>query len=140
MKWLVRLTVLSVVLLAAYPLINEETTSPCHAVEKRFVVEVARTSPRSDMSSVFAMGFASELFRGGFASGSVKTMYPNLPPFAGCYVTYYKMITDPSFTSALIARVLSTFANLLGPGTTAWRVQGIRALTSATILKYLTRS
>lgn len=92
-----------------YPLVNEETASVCHAVESRFVVEAARSSSRQDMSAVFAMGLAGGISQGSFASGAVKVLHPNLPPFAGCYLTYYKMISDPVFTRELIVKFKGRF-------------------------------
>lgn len=88
-------------LFLGYPLINEEAGSICHSVEKRFVLEVARSS-KQELGSLFALGLAGELTQGSVAAGAVKGMYPDIPPFAGCYVVYYKMMFDPEFKRRII--------------------------------------
>ena len=103
------LTAIGVValLVLAYPLVNEETTSVCHAVERKFVIEAARSSTQKDLGAAMMMGLAGELSGGAFASAAVKGMYPNIPPFAGCLVTYYKMMFDPNFVQQLTQRMRS---------------------------------
>lgn len=85
-----------------YPLINEDAGSICHSVEKKFVLELARVSKRDDVGSLLMYGVAGELTQGSVAAGAVKGMYPDIPPFAGCYVAYYKMMFDPEFKRRII--------------------------------------
>ena len=89
-------------LLLIYPLINEETSSACHAVEKRTITEIARTSGKQDMGAAFMLGLAGEVSNGVFASGAVKTMYPNIPPVVGCFAVYYQMTFDPAYTRQIV--------------------------------------
>ena len=99
---LLKIIGLGLVLIIGYPLLNEETVSVCHSVEKRFVVEAARQGRQMDAGQIFAMGIMGEISQGAFASRVVKAIYPDLPPFAGCVVVYYKMISDPDFKRTLI--------------------------------------
>ena len=102
MSGLFKLIGLGLVLVIGYPLLNEETVSVCHSVEKRFVVEAARQGRQMDPGQIFAMGLMGEVSQGAFASRVVKTIYPDLPPFAGCVVVYYRMAFDPDYKRWLI--------------------------------------
>ena len=96
----------SIIVFTIYPLINEETPFPCQAVEKKALVEFVKTQ-KSDIGSAIVMSLAVDVSQGGIASGAVKSLYPNIPPFAGCYVTYYKMALDPPYATRLVSQFSS---------------------------------
>lgn len=84
-----------------YPQMNEGTSSPCAAVEKRFVRDAFS---ESDGGDVFAALLASGVTNGALAASMVKSVYPNIPATLGCLRTYYELMFDPDLAGAAFDR------------------------------------
>jgi hypothetical protein len=88
-----------------YPQVNEEADNSCHALERR-VIGVLASSPggsRADeaLGRAFLGALAGEFSRGSLASGFIKQQYPNIPPFAGCTIMYWRVVLDSSSVAQL---------------------------------------
>lgn len=85
-----------VVLVAAaayfYPQFNEGVSSPCGAVEKRFVRDAFAGSDGGD---IFAALLSSGATDGALAASMIKSAYPNLPAAVGCLRAYYELMANP---------------------------------------------
>ncbi|MCD8505080.1 MAG: hypothetical protein LRY53_09090 [Burkholderiaceae bacterium] len=75
-----------------YPQLNEGVSSPCGAVEKRFVRDAFAGSDGGD---IFAALLSSGATNGALAAAMIKSAYPNLPATLGCLRTYYELMADP---------------------------------------------
>jgi hypothetical protein len=84
-----------------YPQINEATSSPCAAAEKRFVRDAFTGS---DGGGVFAALLASGVTNGALAASMVKSVYPNIPAPLGCLRTYYELMFDPDLARTTFNR------------------------------------
>ena len=100
MGGLINLFILLMVGAVGYPLLNEETTSPCHALEKRFVMEATRGKPQN-IDSAIAMGLIGQILTGNLASTVVKSEYPNIPPPIGCTIMYYRIMQNPNIATSI---------------------------------------
>lgn len=100
-KKMTRSLMIIVGLVGIYPLINESSITSCAALESRFIVEFARVAKPNERDAIFAMAFAGAISGGSFASGAVKIKHPNLPPFVGCYLLYYRLVFQPNFAREL---------------------------------------
>lgn len=86
---MLRFIVIVVIVVAAIPLLVEQTTSPCDALEKRLVAMAARGSDDPALAQILG-GIAQHLTGGGLAEAAAKQKYPNLPAPLACYVIYYQ--------------------------------------------------
>jgi hypothetical protein len=77
-----------------FPLVIESASGSCHAVEKRFINTLRKYGNQQDIGATLFLDMFSEATRGEVAARLVKTEYPNLPPFVGCSVIYYKAFFD----------------------------------------------
>lgn len=85
----------------AYPLWNEHASSPCQAMERRFIV---MASPPAQEALALRPGRAIELAvlrevlepvsNGALAAAEMKQRYPALPPAIGCTVAYWSSLLD----------------------------------------------
>lgn len=98
-----KLLILIVVALAGlyfYPQINEDTSSPCGALEKRYI----RTAfSGSDGSKVLGALFTAGSGSGDLAASAVKTASPNLPAPIGCLKFYYQLMLDPDMAKSVFS-------------------------------------
>ena len=96
MKWLILLVVIAAGVFFGYPLVNEDSSSECDALE-RASVRIALTDddnkakPQEQVLGQFVQGFS----KGQFASVAVKNEYPNIPATAACTMLYWRAIIDP---------------------------------------------
>ncbi len=97
MKTFFCLAILVLAAVIGYPLLNEETTSPCRALEHRFIglATAQHTGADSPASAVFATAFADALSGGEIAAALIRHRHPDLPPAIGCTVIYWQAIVDP---------------------------------------------
>lgn len=77
-----------------FPLLIESASGSCHAVEKRFINTLRKYGNQQDIGATLFLDMFSEATRGEVAARLVKTEYPNLPPFVGCSIIYYKAFFD----------------------------------------------
>lgn len=84
-----------------YPQINEDTGSPCGALEKRFVRDAFRGSGQADL---FGALLASGTTNGALAASLVKSAHPNVPAVFGCLRSYYGLMMDPESARAMVDR------------------------------------
>ena len=77
-----------------FPLVTESASGSCHAVEKRFINTMRKYGNEQDIGATLFLDMFSEATRGEVASRLVKTQYPDLPPFVGCTIVYYKAVLD----------------------------------------------
>lgn len=99
-----KLLIAVVVVLAGtyfYPQLNENTGSPCGAVEKRFVRDAFSGSDGGD---IFAALLASGATDGALAASMVKSAYPNLPATFGCLRVYYELMLNPDMAKKALER------------------------------------
>lgn len=84
-----------------YPQINEDTGSPCGALEKRYI----RTAfSGSDGGKVLGALFTSGSSDGDLAASAVKTASPNLPAPLGCLKFYYQLMFDPDMAKSVFGQ------------------------------------
>ena len=94
--WLIFLAVI-VSAVFDYPMLNEQASGVCSAAERRFLSLAALaqgdgTSSPLGLAVAGALGSAS----GGLMGASVaKREFPDVPPFIGCTVLYWRMFSDP---------------------------------------------
>lgn len=91
-----KILVVAILVLAGayfYPQFNEDTGSPCGAVEKRFVRDAFSGS---DSGDIFAALVSSGATDGALAASMIKSAHPNLPATLGCLRVYYELMGDPS--------------------------------------------
>ena len=91
---------LAILILAAvigYPLLNENTTNACRAVEHRFMGLTTEQQARSDnpISAALATVLADAVSEGEIAAAFIKHRHPDKPPMIGCTVVYWQAIFDP---------------------------------------------
>lgn len=77
-----------------FPLLIESASGSCHAVEKRFINTIRKYGNQQDIGATIFLDMFSEATKGEVASRLIKTEYPNLPPFVGCTIVYYKAYLD----------------------------------------------
>jgi hypothetical protein len=96
-----------------YPLVNEETTSACSALERRLIV--ALPADPADLSGALVLGsLQKSLSDGSFAAAMVKRHSPNLPPFVSCDFAYWRVTLDPGQAKAMISELLPSQRTNLG--------------------------
>ena len=87
-----------------YPLLNEDGSSTCHALEKKvvFLMVNDKSSGNSRDASLannpFVAAFAlslGNLSGGNIANMLIKEKYPNVPPFVGCAIGYWDLLLNP---------------------------------------------
>jgi hypothetical protein len=89
-----------------YPLVNEDTTSACNALERRLITSLPTASP--DLSTVVVLGsLQKSLSDGSFTTTMVKQRSPNVPPFVSCGLAYWQITVDPGKAQAMINELLS---------------------------------
>lgn len=107
MKLFLLIAIAGLVFFFYYPQVNEQADNSCHALERRVIGVLASSpggSPANEaLGHALLDGLVGEFSRGSLASGFVKKQYPNSPPFAGCSITYWRVVLDPS-TVAQLAR------------------------------------
>ena len=93
----------SVAVAFAYPLLNEQTSSECHALEERGVALVTAGSQlqSNPLTVALAGAFANEFLNGSVATALVKDRFPAIPPLAACTAVYWQTFFDPSIARAL---------------------------------------
>lgn len=110
MKGFLVLLVLVVAGAVAYPLVNEDVSSPCKAVERRAIASVtpgpgagpgARRGEDA-MTRAFISSIVGGLSDGAIAAAVVKQQHPNLPAVVGCTVAYWRMVIDPSSVETMM--------------------------------------
>ena len=77
-----------------FPLVTESASGSCHAVEKRFINTIRKYGNEQDIGATLFLDVFSEATRGEVAARLVKTEYPNLLPFVGCTIVYYRAVLD----------------------------------------------
>jgi hypothetical protein len=89
-----------------YPMLAEQASGPCAAVEFRVASAIGAGSG-TDGGSVLASAMLRAMVSGSngqLAAGLVKQGYPNLPPTLGCAVFYWQTLFNPNILNALHAR------------------------------------
>jgi hypothetical protein len=101
MKALLVCIAVAVVIAVGYPLVNEDTTSTCSALERRLIT-VSSTDKR-DLPALLALGaLQRSVSDGAFATALVKQQSPNVPASVSCTVTYWRVLVDPRQAQAII--------------------------------------
>jgi hypothetical protein len=80
----------------AYPLLSEDSSSECDALERAAVRAAtgpggAQAKTPESLVGQFILGFS----KGRFASEVVKNKYPEMPASAACAMLYWKAALDP---------------------------------------------
>jgi hypothetical protein len=91
--------------LLVYPLVNESSNSSCHALEKKaFSLITKRASQNSgdQITGLFGGAVLAELTNGELAGAYIKQVYPSIPPFIGCTIAYWKILTNPTALEDLL--------------------------------------
>ena len=96
MKSLLVLAMIGAAVFFGYPLMNEDTSSECDALERatvRLAFMSDDTIPQSPQQFLgqFFQGFS----KGQFASLAVRNEYPNVPVSVGCAMLYWRTTVDP---------------------------------------------
>lgn len=101
MKAILGLVAIILAIGIGYPMVNEETSSSCHALEKKALPIIAKNmaaerDPRNATSYAATSRFLGALTNGEVATALIKEAYPNVPPVAGCSLAYWKLMFDPN--------------------------------------------
>jgi hypothetical protein len=94
---LISIIVLIIVGFLFYPQLIEDTDSSCAALEGRVIRLATENKEGSVFASLFLRGFSN----GAFTQEIIKSKYPNLPPFIGCSIFYYRVILNPETVQKL---------------------------------------
>jgi|GEM_PF-635691 len=100
MKLILLVVVVAVAAFYGYPMVNEDTTSECDALE-RIAVRVIPGAPGQPAQSLDAMAgqFLGQLLQGAskgqLMQVAVRNQFPNLPVGAACALLYWKALVDP---------------------------------------------
>lgn len=94
MRNLLLLIVVVAAVAFGYPLVAEETTSPCDALE-RVTVRVVSAHDKDDHGGSLVLGTLLQgLSRGQFAAVAANDHYPQLPPTVACTALYWQAVVD----------------------------------------------
>lgn len=96
MRWLILLVVVAAAVFFGYPMLNEDASSECDALERasvRIALSEGKRSPAAQ-EQIFGQ-LVQGLSKGQFASVAVRNEYPNIPATAACAMLYWRAITDP---------------------------------------------
>lgn len=96
MKWLVLLVIVGTGVFFGYPLVNEDASGECDALERAAVLVALSTDdhkpkPQDELLGQFLQGFS----KGQFANVAVRNKYPNVPVSVACTMLYWRAILDP---------------------------------------------
>ncbi len=86
-----------------FPMINEDASGPCSALEYRVASAVPMgdgTKPDDALASAFIRAIVGAS-GGSLAAALVKQKYPNLPPVLGCTIAYWQTEFDPNALRSL---------------------------------------
>ena len=94
MRKLVITVLLLAVLAYGFPLVNESSSTPCNALERRFVAQATRDGATGD-PDIAALGGAflgslQTVSNGSFAVEYVRREHPNVPSGVACVAEYWK--------------------------------------------------
>lgn len=98
-KIILLLLALAVVFIG-YPLLNEDTASPCSALALRAINEAG---PKDNASSPVLNTLIVRLVGGPVTKEYAWRRNPNLPPFITCSALYWQTVIDPSSTGEVWA-------------------------------------
>ena len=96
MNWLALLVVI-IGGFFGYPLLNEDTSGECDALEKiavrvAFTAENGRPPPQGQLLGQLFQG----LSQGRFAGVAVRNDYPDVPVTVACTMLYWRAVIDPN--------------------------------------------
>ena len=77
-----------------YPMINEQTTSPCAALERRFLSVAIAESPPEEALAVQLARKLLDLGKGKIARQLVRRDNPDIPAVISCYQYYWHSMFD----------------------------------------------
>ncbi len=105
-KWiaLVLISGAAVAVFLAYPSINEDANSACHALEKKVITTLAARAPKNGndaLSDVLGGSVVSAFSKGELASVYIKQRYPDVPPIIGCATMYWRLTINPAVIKEL---------------------------------------
>lgn len=106
MKSLLLLPVLLAAGFFGYPLLAEDASAECDALERMAIREVMPPNKRPQAQDRLLGEFIQGLSKGRFASVAVRNEYPNLPASAGCATLYWRAIANPQGFREIAARLL----------------------------------
>jgi hypothetical protein len=100
MKLLLLLVIVAAGGFFGYPLINEDSSSECDALERIAVRTFADTKDkRPQAQGTIAEQVIGQLLqgtsKGQFAQVAVRNQFPDLPVGAACALLYWKALVDP---------------------------------------------
>jgi hypothetical protein len=94
-KWLLLLVVIGVGVFFGYPLVNEDASGECDALERAAVRLAFGPGDRRPQEQMLGQLFQG-VSKGQFASVAVRHEYPNVPVTAACAMLYWRAIIDPN--------------------------------------------
>lgn len=95
-------------LLIGYPLLNEGTTKPCSALEKRWYTVSIYDADTSLVESAVVRSLL-EAGDGLFAKEYVRKQWPEIPPFLACNYYYWQSLFDQDILRAINPSIASSF-------------------------------
>jgi hypothetical protein len=84
-----------------YPLVNEETSNACSALERRLITTLS-TRDRSSSAAIVLGSLQSAFSNGSLVRSMVKQRSPNVPPLLTCGLAYWRVLFDPDATESMI--------------------------------------
>lgn len=93
-------------LLIGYPLLNEGTTKPCSALEKRWYTVSISGADTSLVESAVIRSLL-EAGDGLFAKEYVRKQWPEIPPFLACNYLYWRSLFDQDTLRAINPSIVS---------------------------------
>ena len=107
MKWLWLIVLVVCVGFFGWPLLNENASSTCTALEDLAARQImanfkadSNASPGAVIWGNLLVNGLTVLSQGKIAATNIKQSYPNLPPFVGCAMLYYQHVADTSLPYA----------------------------------------
>jgi hypothetical protein len=94
----VTLVIVAVVLVgvaAGYPMLNENASGVCSALERRMLTLAMLASGKGTGTGLIGIGLLGAFSNGDLAQIAAKRDYPSMPPIAGCSLIYWQTMFDP---------------------------------------------
>lgn len=107
MKSLVLLLIVLAAAFFAYPLLAEDASSECDALERAAIRHVVSPNKHEPKAQDQLLGqLIQGLSKGRFAGVAVRNEYPNLPASVGCAALYWRSISNPEAFRESAAKLL----------------------------------
>jgi hypothetical protein len=105
MKTLIGIIIIAVSVAIGYPLLNEDASNVCSALERRLIILESQREG-NQAATALLVALQNSLSNGSFAMSFVKLQHSDLPPVVGCTLTYWHTLLNPVGTSSDVERAV----------------------------------